>query len=349
MKTITMLALLLPLISFSQYKLSANHLTYNKTASTTELKKFSFENLRLYPIIAKDSFKAVFKNLNKFTPLKKALAQKKVVITEKGDGGEVSTLLIENKSKDTIIINSGEVIKGGQQDRVINTDMVLYPNSGKKDLSVFCVEAGRWSPRSESARSSNNSPVPNQEMTRANQGTAHLSTTVKSDQLKFDSVVSFGAMGLRSVVDKEKNQAKVWNKVEEINIKNSTTNATSTYTALDQSADYNKKMSRYISFFTPLLKEQKDIVGVIVVTGNKVIGADIFATNDLFIQNLDALLHSYATDAIVNGKSVTITQATVDKYISELLGSEMKQAETIKKKGSKFVHKGKNLRISAFE
>src|SRR5215813_11810677 len=155
MKTITVIALLLPLLSFSQYKLGGYYLDYDKTANQSELKKFTYENLRLYPIIAKDSFKLAFKNLTKFTPLKKALEQKKVVITEKGGGAEVNTLTIENKSKDTIIINSGEVIKGGQQDRVINTDMVLYPNSGKKNLPVFCVEAGRWSARGESIRRTN--------------------------------------------------------------------------------------------------------------------------------------------------------------------------------------------------
>jgi len=338
MKTIIILALLLPAFSFSQYKLSENFLGYNKAATPTELKKFTFENLRLYPIIAKDSFKIAFKDLSKFTPLKKALEQKKVVITEKGNGGEVNSLTIENKSKDTIIINCGEVIKGGQQDRVINTDMVLYPNSGKKNLPVFCVEAGRWSPRNESVRSGNNQ-----------QSVGSSMATLKSETVTFNGYANYGAMDLRKVVAKDSNQSKVWSKVEEINAKNNTTNSTSTYTALDRSKEYNQKMNKYISFFTPLLKEQKDLVGVIVVTGNKVIGADIFATNDLFMQNLDALLHSYATDAIVNGKPVTIAQSAVDTYINDLLSNDKKQEETIKKKGSKFVNKGKKLRISSFE
>src|SRR6185369_454197 len=193
MKTITILALLVPTISFSQYKLSENFLGYNKTATSTELKKFTYENLRLYPIIAKDSFKTAFKDLSKFTPLKKALEQKKVVITEKGNGGEVNTLTIENKSKDTIIINCGEVIKGGQQDRVINEDMVLYPNSGKKNLTVFCVEAGRWSPRNESVRTSNTQSVTNQTSVRTTHG---MAANVKADAIAFESYSNYGAMDL---------------------------------------------------------------------------------------------------------------------------------------------------------
>jgi len=328
MKTITFIALLFPLAIFSQYKLNQNFLVYDKNASGADLKKITFENLRLYPIFARDSFKLAFRNLARFTPLKQALAQKKVVITEKGNGATVNTLSIENKSKDTIIVNCGEVIKGGQQDRVINTDMVLYPNSGKKDLSVFCVEQGRWSPRGESVHSRNSSSL---------EGAA------------FNGYYNYSSVELRKVVEKEKDQAKVWNKVSEINQKNKTETATSTYTALEQSSDYASRINKYLAFFSPLINAEKDVVGVIVVTGDKVVGADIFATHELFSQNFDGLLHSYATEAILNGKPVTISQATVDKYVADLLSNEKVQEETLKKKGSKFEEKGKKLRISSFD
>ena len=323
MKNIIIIAAFLPLTLFSKYKLGNNFLNYDKQAG------YTYENLRLYPVIAKDSFKLAFRNLNKFTTLKLALEQKKVLITEKGNGGTVNSLTIENKSKDTIIINCGEVIKGGQQDRVINEDMVLYPNSGKKDISVFCVEHGRWSPRNESIRVSNG---------QGYSGAAAFTTTY-----------NFSAPSLRKVVTKDSDQSKVWDKVAKINMENKTTTSTGTYTALDQSSDYKSKMDKYISFFLPKINAEKDIVGVIVVTGDKVIGADIFANHALFIQNLDGLLHSYSTEAIISGKPVTIVQAVVDKYVNDLLGDEKKQEETLKKKGSKFVNANKKLRISSFE
>ncbi len=108
-------------------------------------------------------------------------------------------------------------------------------------------------------------------------------------------------------------------------------------------------MNKYISFFKPAINSEKDIVGVIVVTGDKVIGTDIFATHDLFMQNFDGLLHSYATEAIINGEAVTVTQTTVDKYVNELLSDEKKQEETLRKKGNKFENKGKKIRISSFD
>jgi hypothetical protein len=323
MKTIIAIALLLPIAAFSQYKLGNDFLNYNKQIS------YTYENLRLYPVIAKDSFKLAFKNLGKFTSLKQALDQKKILVTEKGNGGTVNSVTVENKSKDTIIINCGEVIKGGQQDRVINEDMVLYPNSGKKDVSVFCVEHGRWSPRNENLSSRDYS--------------------LQGYSASFSTTSNFTAPGLRKVVTKEQDQSKVWSKVAEINKDNKTETSTGTYTALDQSSEYNSKMNKYISFFTPKINSEKDIVGVIVITGDKVIGADIFANHDLFMQNLDGLLHSYATEAIISGKPVSISQVTVDKYVSDLLSNEKKQEETLKNKGSKFENKGKKLRISSFE
>ena len=56
----------------------------------------------------------------------------------------MNELTIENISADTVIIVTGEIVKGGKQDRIINQDILLAPKSGKKKLTVFCVEKGRW-------------------------------------------------------------------------------------------------------------------------------------------------------------------------------------------------------------
>lgn len=315
MRPVLFLLLMLPVTAIAQYKLGSHFLEYKTTATSSG---FTYENLRLYPIIAKDSFKLAFKDLSRFTTLKDALAKNKIRITESGRGGTVNTLQVENISKDTIILNCGEVIKGGKQDRVINTDMVLYPKSGKKDISVFCVEQGRWSPDS------------------------------KADGKSFDAYYNYSSASLRKVVSKDKNQGAVWSKVSEINSANKTDNATSTYTALEASKDYKEKTEKYISFFKNKINGLKDAVGVIAITGNKVIAVDIFASNDLFKKSFEGLIYSYTSEAIINGKTVSISQAQVDKYITELL-DEKKQEEVIKKKGSKLEAGNKKLKISTFE
>ena len=80
-----------------------------------------------------------------YLPLKEALAQRKVAVYETGN---VNELAIENLSQDTdVFIHSGDIVKGGQQDRVFSTDLILPPRSGRTPVESFCVEQGRWSRR----------------------------------------------------------------------------------------------------------------------------------------------------------------------------------------------------------
>ena len=314
MRQVLFFLCMFPLLAFAQYKLGSYFLEY-KTAAPSG---FTYENLRLYPIIAKDSFKLAFKDLGRFTTLKDALATNKIKITETGSSGVVNTLQVENTSNDTIILNCGEVIKGGKQDRVIESDMVLYPKSGKKKLPVFCVEQGRWSPDS------------------------------RADGKSFTGYYNFSSAGLRKVVAKDKQQGAVWSKVSEINSANQTVNSTDAYTRLEESKDYKAKTEKYVTYFNNKIHGLKDVVGVIAVTGSKVIAVDVFATNDLFKKNFEGLIYSYTSEAIIHGKIVSITQAQVDNYMNELL-DEKKHEEVIKKKGSKLDAGNKRLKISSFE
>ena len=316
MKQLAIVLSLLPVTALAQYRLDQHFLQYKNLSSGTDA-GFTYENLRLYPIIAKDSFKLAFEGISRFTSLKDALAQSKIAIQEAGGGGSVNNLIVENLSSDTIILNCGEVIKGGKQDRVINTDLVLYPHSGKKTVPVFCVEQGRWA-QSQDADGSN-----------------------------FKAYYNYSAMSLRKVVSSGSGQGMVWQKVAELNSKNQTGTSTGTYTALDSSKTYRERLQRYTDYFRKKLGNVKDLVGVIVVTGDKVIGVDIFANNDLFKSNMEGLLHSYATEAIIDGKEISVSQQDVDRYMQVLL-DESKQAEMLKTGGSSLNVGNKKLKISSF-
>jgi hypothetical protein len=80
--------------------------------------------------------------------LQEAIEQKKTVVYETGN---VNELLIENRSSEHVYIQSGDIVKGGQQDRVLTTDFILPAHSGKIPISSFCVERGRWSKRGTEA------------------------------------------------------------------------------------------------------------------------------------------------------------------------------------------------------
>lgn len=309
------LAFALPV--FCQY--TYNNLTVNWLSQPAEANKYSFQNLRLYPIYSKSSFRNQFRSVGKYEALKNAIASKKVTIKEKGSSGTVNTLQFQNTSNDTVIILSGEIVKGGQQDRIIAEDIILPPKSKKTDVPVYCVEAGRWH---------YNSP---------------------SGQKNFNGYYNTGAASLRKVVDKEKDQSKVWSKVDEINTKNKTTNNTKTYTAMTSSKDYSDKLKSYVDFYKKVFTGNDSIIGFTAVSGDKILGCDMFATNDLFKKNMESLVSSYATDAILNGSAVKVDNTTIKKYMDNLLSSEQKQTQTIKEKGKDFIYQGKKLKVSSYD
>jgi len=100
---------------------------------------YTHENLTLYLVHGPDKVKGDYLTLDE------ALASKKVIVHETGN---VNELAIENKSDQTVYVQSGDIVKGGQQDRTIGVDMVLAPHSKKTPIASFCVEHGRWTARS---------------------------------------------------------------------------------------------------------------------------------------------------------------------------------------------------------
>lgn len=339
MKSLILLTVFLLAVnqSYAQYKhenlkIKSSSVEVNNTAPADFDMSFNFENLRLYPIIANTSFHAEHKDLGNFVLLKEAIDKKKIVITETGASqlnnsseprnsntnvsGTVNTLFAKNDSKDTVFIMAGEVVKGGKQDRVVAQDIIILPGE-KVDLSAFCVEKNRWS-------------------------------TKDGNNGKFTGTYNVANMDIRKTVTTEKNQSQVWKKVDEQTAKNGASSSTSTYTNLENSAEYQKKLKRYMDVFQASFKEDKNVIGVIAVTGDKVMGCDMFATHDLFIKSYEGLIHSYVGEAITNGKPVTISNDEVFTYLDKILIEEAKQNETIKQNGDVYEWNNKKVHISTY-
>jgi hypothetical protein len=80
--------------------------------------------------------------------LQEAMKQKKVIVRETG---EVNELTIQNRSNQEVFVQAGDIVKGGQQDRVLALDLIVPPRSGRIPIEAFCVEHGRWSRRGNEA------------------------------------------------------------------------------------------------------------------------------------------------------------------------------------------------------
>ena len=78
--------------------------------------------------------------------LQEALEQEVVKVIETGD---VKELVVRNLGERGIFIQSGDMVKGGKQDRVLIVSMILPPSSSDVPIGAFCVEQGRWAARGQ--------------------------------------------------------------------------------------------------------------------------------------------------------------------------------------------------------
>src|ERR1700690_4060686 len=99
---------------------------------------FTHDNLTIFLIHGVD------KSTRNLLTLDEAIDQRKVVVFETRN---VNELAVENVSSEDVFIESGDIVKGGAQDRTLKDDLILPSKSGKVSLNSFCVEHGRWSRR----------------------------------------------------------------------------------------------------------------------------------------------------------------------------------------------------------
>src|SRR5207249_2469492 len=92
---------------------------------------FTQGNLSVFLVHGKDKMKG-----QTFITLQEALVQRKVIVRETR---EVNELSIKNLSGEEVYVQSGDIVKGGQQDRMLVVDLILPPHSGDIKIGAFCV------------------------------------------------------------------------------------------------------------------------------------------------------------------------------------------------------------------
>ncbi len=199
---------------------------------------------------------------------------------ERQDRAEVNRLVLLNNSKRPLILLAGEIVTGGKQDRVIGKDRLVPAESDPVDLSVFCVEPGRW-----------------------------VATSAK-----FGGLTSAMAQPkVRAEAMASKNQERVWSEVRKAQAdvaENLSAPAaaevrdTTSYAAVMENDEVRQKLD---SVAAPMEKEYRSLiqqlrdrnaVGVVVAVNGEIIWADIFASTDLLQKYWPKLARSYAAEAI---------------------------------------------------
>jgi ARG and Rhodanese-Phosphatase-superfamily-associated Protein domain len=265
-------------------------------------------NLSLFPIVG-----GTDANTAALLTLDEGVRSGAVVVTEAGSlqglvrpptryqrttGGEVNRLVLVNNSDRPLLLLAGEVVTGGKQDRVIGLDRIVPPKSDPIDLSVFCVEPGRWVASSEHFGS---------------MGAAMAQPSVRMP-----------AMAMRD-------QRQVWDRVASANagIAAATPQAaptivgTTSYAKVMQNPEVEKKVATVAADYDGLLHELRKVgaKGVVVAVNGRITWADVFASTDLLEKYWQKLIRSYAAESLTNaGTGAQADQKSAQAFVDQLQG-----------------------------
>jgi hypothetical protein len=233
---------------------------------------YAHENLTVFLIHGPETLPG--KN---FLTLQEGLEQHKVVMRETGNVNELS---VENLSPDEeVYIQSGDIVKGGQQDRTLTYDLVAAPRSGQVRLASFCVEHGRWQQRGNESVAIFDSS----------------SSTLNTKELKLAAKYRGGG-----------GQPAVWAKVSEAQSRLSANLALPVQSSASESslqlslenAKLRQSEEKYLDKLADVVKDKTDVIGYAFAINGKINSADVYASQALFRKLWPKLLRASAAEAI---------------------------------------------------
>ncbi|CAN5682006.1 hypothetical protein BH20ACI4_BH20ACI4_09120 [soil metagenome] len=254
---------------------------------------FNYNNLTIFLIHGKDQT-----NKKNILTLEEAMENKEFVVYETSD---VNELAVENLSKtNDVFIQSGDIVKGGQQDRLLAVSIIIPANSGKVLIAAFCVESGRWAKRGGEDKG---------QFSSSNE-------RIVSRDLKIAANIS-------------RSQSEVWSEVSNVQQKLSenvggSVNSTKSETSLQLSLEDKKvreNIDRYISNLGKIIEGKKDVIGYAFAINGKINSADVYVSNSLFKKLWLKMLKASATEAVANLNEKTKTEkvnaADVKTFLSD--------------------------------
>jgi len=293
-------------------------------------------NLTVFPVVAAKSYPT-----GEFMTLDEGLRSGDVVVTEAGnvrglirrhtvpvihhDGAEVNRLVLVNNSKRPLLLLAGEVVSGGKQDRVIGKDRIVPAESDPVDLSVFCVEPGRWVATSEHFGAS-----------EAMYGGGVGGPVARAHP----PMAMMVQPSVRAKAMADKDQGQVWAEVrkqqsamETVEVSAGAAPAataianTSSYAKVNENEEVKKQVDAVArpieQNYQSLIRQLRDhnAVGVVVAVNGRIIWADVFASTDLLEKYWPKLVRSYASEAVVTrAKEVEVGVSQAQAFLADMEG-----------------------------
>ncbi len=266
-------------------------------------------NLSIFPVVGGEENNAIH-----LLTLDEGLRAGSVIVTEAGSlrglvrpgtplppqsGAEVNRLVLINNSDHPLLLLAGEVVTGGKQDRVIGVDRIVPPKSGPIDLSVFCVEHGRWVASSDHFGSMKSQMA---------QPSVRTPAMAERDQQSVWAQVGAALGGMARAVPQASPSMR----------------ASTSYAKAMENPDVQKKVDSVAADYDGMLRELKKegAKGVVVAINGRILWADVFASTDLLEKYWQKLIRSYAADSLTTASEHgQADQKSAQVFLDQLHGN----------------------------
>lgn len=252
-------------------------------------------NLSIFLIHGADTLKDT-----KILTLQEALENNLATVHETGAG----RLFIDNRGNAPLFIQSGDIVKGGTQDRVLPYDMLLSAHTSRAPIDALCVEQGRSSPRGN-----------------------EVSTSFQS------ATEQLPGRDLKLAAYRQ-SQQEVWNNVRGLQANlarnaGGSVQAAQSQTSLQLSLEHQRVQDAVqdcLINLAPTVAGKKDVVGYAVVVNGKIQSADVYASNALFQKLWPKLIRATAVGALAERQPGVFTAPSSEAVQAFLANAELGQA-----------------------
>jgi len=273
---------------------------------------WTYKNLTLIPIRFKENTYPLFNFPGKIISLKDAMQSGKLKFKEFffEKDATVRTLCVENTSNDFVLLEDGEMITGGKQDRMLAESKIIYPNQTDQFEDVFCIEQFRWDKKPKPFKYAGNA----------------------DDDLK-------------KIMDETNQQQFIWKEIEKRLYQRGEISKTSAYLQLHNNTVQD---TAYTNFFTRKMQKSDSLfAGFIAITDTTVISCEVFATTTLALASYNSMLQGWVSSALLNGKKPNMPYKRLEKFTDALFENEDKQRIFLQKHGKAFICAKKVFHIVA--
>ena len=264
----------------------------------------TFEGLSVFPLFD-DHIRE-----KDYLTLDEALEQGTARVIEVSEGGDVPNLLFENLGYRKVLLVDGDELVGAKQNRIVNLT-ILVPAHTKIEIPVSCVEAGRWSYRSDEFSSAKRSMY-----SRARAAKTHQVTT-----------------RMKCAGERYSDQSEVWDNIAACSMELDVDSPTGSMGDIYES--YEQRLDRYKEAF----RAEDGQVGALFAINGKVEGLEVFDSSQTFSHYLERLVSSYALSSL---SDISDDNNVIAPDIDEFL----KQVKKAKAESFLALGEGNDLRLS---